>query len=733
MKKLLISFWGLALLVLLISCGREGLTAPQSTAGMLVFSEDKLPRAGDEYIYRQGLSAGPETPEDALFAWRIETLSGELPPGWFADPEGWLWFRAPGADPGIPLSEAGPHRTIWTTQSSLSFDFVSSGGKIGNLVKKAGLRVKSSDDKIETYSSGFKSGRLLGSLINSGIEPGDVTGSGIEFALREVIGDIYVDGLYADHFKFRLNILDEDLEVISVGEWHSSLEMADLRRVRLNAATDPALAENASGEYTQFECYLVSRQGIEEATPNSVHFKVQGNFKPKALIYAKTLVALGQHHYSVNPREELYYNDLIPPAGERKNRNLWQTDTGWEAINSPDLRLHLQWGYLGQYGTSIPPWPGMEGTFFPSGDPFDPEYNICLDAGTEQNYHSLVAQFDLRLDGAPFPALAQFIQTQQITHHGKTWLRVPNLQADSRRCVLSGLADGEHVFEVCAVDLQGAISDPANVTINLTPFVPRENRSGLLIVDDTRHNPSTAPESYIDSFYTSVLPISWGPLGHTDAQTETGSSLTVSPVLMQNYLAVVWHSDNPSSNINLWQNVDPLEIYLDAGGAVVLSAGSNLNNALEDLRTSAHSFVSARFGIDSGTDFGALSQSWVSNAFFVRSEAQNNQFDMDLMIENAFNPLVRAREGLGPVTWFDPDLAASFYHAFGCKPVDHPVQPPTQEQYDFYSSKHAGYQHERLFVFGIPLSYLEPEDVEPALDVVLNRLLDHDVLWGRRP
>ena len=35
MKKLLISFWGLALLVLLISCGREGLTAPQSTAAAL--------------------------------------------------------------------------------------------------------------------------------------------------------------------------------------------------------------------------------------------------------------------------------------------------------------------------------------------------------------------------------------------------------------------------------------------------------------------------------------------------------------------------------------------------------------------------------------------------------------------------------------------------------------------------------------------------------------------------
>ena len=34
---------------------------------------------------------------------------------------------------------------------------------------------------------------------------------------------------------------------------------------------------------------------------------------------------------------------------------------------------------------------------------------------------------------------------------------------------------------------------------------------------------------------------------------------------MQNYLAVIWHSDNPTSNINLPINVDPLEIYLNAG------------------------------------------------------------------------------------------------------------------------------------------------------------------------
>lgn len=284
MKTLLRFLVNLAFLAMLVSCGKAVPTLPQTSAGMLIFTEDKLPLEGDEYIYRQGISAGPAAPEAALFAWRIETLSGELPAGFCADSAGWLWFEAPGSNPEIPLSEAGPHRSIWTSQSSLSFDFASSEGKIADLVRSAELQIKSMDGQIKSHRSSFKSDRLLGSLINVGFANGANTGTGIEFGLRERIGDIYLDGLYADHFMFRVNILNYNLQLVSQGEWHSSLEMADLRRVRLNSSTNPALAVNALGQVTQFECYLVSRQGIEEATLQSVHFRVRGNFRPKARI-----------------------------------------------------------------------------------------------------------------------------------------------------------------------------------------------------------------------------------------------------------------------------------------------------------------------------------------------------------------------------------------------------------------------------------------------------------------
>lgn len=725
MKTLLRFLVNLAFLAMLVSCGKAVPTLPQTSAGMLIFTEDKLPLEGDEYIYRQGISAGPAAPEAALFAWRIETLSGELPAGFCADSAGWLWFEAPGSNPEIPLSEAGPHRSIWTSQSSLSFDFASSEGKIADLVRSAELQIKSMDGQIKSHRSSFKSDRLLGSLINVGFANGANTGTGIEFGLRERIGDIYLDGLYADHFMFRVNILNYNLQLVSQGEWHSSLEMADLRRVRLNSSTNPALAVNALGQVTQFECYLVSRQGIEEATLQSVHFRVRGNFRPKAQIYSQTLAALGQYHYSINPYEDLYYRDLIPASGTHKNSPFWQNDTDWEAINSPDLKLYLHWGYFGQYGTPEPsyPYPGWSGDFFPSSNPFDREYNICLDAVTHENYHSQISHFDLRLNGAPFPALPQFIQPQQVTHHDKTWLRVPNLNPQASTCILTGLASGEHVLEVCAVDLQGSRSDPASMKIKLIPFKPWESRSGLLIVDDTRHHASVAPESYVDGFYDSVLPSVWGPLGHADAQDDTGFGIAVSPALMQNYRAVIWHSDNPTSPINLVENVDPLDIYLGNDGKVLFSAGGNLDTALDNLMLKVPGFLNDRLGISGGSDFGVLSRSWSTNPFFIRSEAKFALGNMDLMLENAFNPLVRTLQGLSLVTWFDNRPSGTFTHRFGCKPINSPVHPPSQAQYDFYSSKYVGYQHQNVFVFGIPLSYMEPEDAGPALEAILNGLL----------
>jgi hypothetical protein len=705
------------LLSCLFSCQKSNPLEPEISWGRIGFTEDKIPLEGNEYVYRQGMFSNSEEGSGVLYAWRITTLSGGLPEGWLADPDGWLWFRADGSD--IPLSQPGPHRSIWTSQSNLSFDFQSHEGKISDLITRTELKVKSPGGGISQYASAFRSGRIIGSLISVGFQNGAETGTGIEFGLREVMGDIFVDGLYADHFMYRVNILDEDLDVITEGEWYNSLEMTDIRRVKLNTDTYPALVINAPGQYTQFESYVVTRQGIEEAARHTVYFQAKGTYKPKALIYSQTLAALGTYHYSIWQEDPLNGYDLIPATDNRRNKNLWSTDDGYELINSPDLKLHLQWGYHGQYASQYSS-PLVEGWDYP----FGREVNTCLDADTDENYYSKVEYFDLRLNGSTFPYLGQFILPEYITHHGRNWLRVRNANDNARHCILEGLADGELVLEVCAVDLQGAVSDPASVSISLLPFKPWESRSGILIVDDSFSSSALSPEDYVDSFYESVLPTTWGAIDAIDIHDEGLSYTGVPATLLQDYKAVVWHSDNPSDAGHLAVNADPLDIYLGMEGRLVLSSTVKLASILQNMSMSAPSFSSGKLGIGSQSDYFALSNSLVSDPFFVEAQGMDNNPDIGLNVSDAFNPLVHNFQGLGSVTCFNPSLSQTFTHRFGCKPVDSLVAPPTQAEYDLYSSKYVGYTHEGVAVFGFPLSYMEQDDVENALSVVLHALLD---------
>jgi len=712
------------LLAGLFSCDKRMPTQPEHGSGALHFSEEILPLENDEYIYRQSVEAGPELQEGLLFCWKVETLSGEAPSGWFANPDGWLWFRTSEGDSNIPLSQPGAHRTLWTSRSKLDFDFYSLDGKLRDLIVKVELRVKKADGTTSDYHCGFKSERLLSSRLETDFTEGAVTGAGLEFRLHEIVQNIYVEGLSGSHFMFRLNILNNRLEVISEGEWHSSLELRDAYRVKLGLNTEPALSPNAVGQYTQFESYLVSRQGLEEANPKSIYFRVRDGFQPQALIYGQTLVGLGQNHYSIdNTLHKPEFYNLIPQNGNRFNRLLWENETGWEAIHSPDLKLHLQWGFSGQFGGTFP-----GGELDVTNNPFDHELNLCVDANTGTSYYSQVDYFYLRFNAAPFPTQPHFVNPIQVTHAGKTWLRVKNLDHNAQSHIFSGLSPGDYQFEVCVVDAQGTVSEAATTTISLKPKVPFANRSGILIVDDSRGDLSLSPEEYVNNFYNTVIPTQWGAVQRYEIDPY-GASRNISSVLLQQFKAVVWHSDNSMYAPNLYYSMDALEIYLDMEGALLISSTYKLATYLQTICDYYPSYAASRFGLHGSQDFGVLP---TTKHYFIRSEAPQNQGNMNLRIDNAFNSNVRLRQGLCGISWFNYKSSWPYYHRFGCKAVDHPVYPPSQEEYDLYSNKYVGYQHGRIFVFGVPLSYLEPQDVAPAVAIILNRLLEPSKTSWRR-
>jgi hypothetical protein len=67
--------------------------------------------------------------------------------------------------------------------------------------------------------------------------------------------------------------------------------------------------------------------------------------------------------------------------------------------------------------------------------------------------------------------------------------------------------------------------------------------------------------------------------------------------------------------------------------------------------------------------------------------------------------------------------------------VDSTIYPPTQEQYDLYSSKYVGYTHSfeggNIAVFGFPLSYMEQDAVANAMGDIISEMLGEKISQRR--
>ncbi|MDD2423009.1 MAG: hypothetical protein PHG34_02185 [Candidatus Cloacimonetes bacterium] len=709
MARLLKAILFMSLVFYLFSCEKHTLLGPNPTVDTgLSFTEEKLLLSSGEYIYRQSCNVETKDAKALHFAYKITTLKAEPLPGFSTDAEGWLIFAGFG---------------IWTFDSQLSIDFTSVQGKIEDLITGVQVKIKHSDGQIEELESSFKSSRLISSWIEVSFSSGAQVPAGLEFPMKESIGDIYVDGMYAHHFMYRLNILNEALDVIQAGSWYSSIDSPDIRKVHLSLNTTPALNFNAPGTFTQFECYVVSRTGVEQDGPTSIYFQVVEGNQPVALIYPQTFLGQGQYHYSIVNDTPAYMINPIPPNGDRHNREFWTSNYGLEAINSQDFKLHLRWGYSGQYGNI-----SFNGDLVVTNNPFDREMNHVLNP-SGINYHGHITAFWLRLDGAPFPAQAQFFNPQIITDsEGNSWLRVANFNDNCRHCILQNLDSGNHVVELKVEDLQGVLSETAQKIFNLYAYKTPQQRSGILVIDGSPNNPNNSPEAFVDAFYTAVTPTAWGPVNQADLSVIASGK--ISSVALQNYRAVLMHSDNPSTGMDLRAQVDALEIYLGNQGNLIWSGTSQMANRLGDIPPD---FRTSRLGI---SNLGGISTiSSFSHSFFINAIGQMGLDDIPLNLSYPFNPMVNVRQGFSSLTLFDPSLNLDWLYAFGCKPVDHPTFPPTQEQYDLYSSKYVTYKYENngssVVVFGFPLSYMEQTPVANSLNTLFDDILGNSVAQRR--
>jgi hypothetical protein len=688
------------LALLLFSCEASNPTLPNlDKSPGLIFDEEIIEGGEGAYTYLQKIIVDCGNYSNVEFSFRPSFLVENPVTDPERNSEGWMIF-----DSG----------TIWTDSYQQDFSFESLEGKIQNFVNGIDVQVKYPDKRIMEISSAFKSNRIIGSHLENSFLPGATLSAGIEFLLREDSGDIFVDGMYADHFMYRINIVDEDLQPIQSGAWYNSLNGPDIRKVRLSAQTEPALNINEPGTFTQFEYYVESRLGVVQADPSSIHFKVVGGYKPVACIYPQTLVGMGSYHYAF---ENLILDDpqgIIPSDSGLFCRQLWEDEGIYEATNSADFKLHLQWGYYGLYYI-----PGLN---IYVNNPLTTEESHAVLNEDGENYGSRIVAHWLRLDNAVFPLLPEHDFGHQIVTDGLglSWLRVLNIDSFSRHGILEGLSDGLHVVEVMAEDLGGELSDPVSLQFNLLPYVNPANRDEILIIDADQHNVLASPESVVDDFYTNICSDQLPLLTEIDYEDFSGIAAELSK-----FKTIVLHSDNPMQNFDWHDCYEALDVYLAHQGKLIISGTNQMRSSLYDLEglSGGTEFVQNRLGLVSMAQTGILSASLIQNPYFVNAEGLNGYNDIPLNIETSFNQIVQQRQGLSTIMYFDPGLNLDWIYAFGSKAVGSDAYAPNQEDYEFYSSKYVAYNFEsagsRVVFFGFPLSYMDADAVEDTIQQIM--------------
>ncbi len=713
----------LVLVLLSFGCDRRNPAQPDTVPQTLQITGEKYPVPGsEEYSYRQTARLELECGENCRLAWRVATTDSLLPEGVVTDAEGWIWHYAAGADTSIPLSDPACRRTIWTSARQQSWEFLSSQGRLPRIVSRVEVKVRRPDSPESAYTAGFRDDRVISTLIIVPFSAGETVGTGFHASLREQVTDIYVEGLYAHHYMYRINRLDSGLNLIQSGPWLSSLDQEDIRELSLTG-----LEPDLSDRFTQLEVYVVTRQGVQEATHKTVHFRVQGGFHPGTLIYPQLTSGLGQYHYSYSNEKyapEFYYsNDNL-----HYNTHLFGSSELYSAMNSPDFSLRLSLGWKGQYGTIL------SNSIIITDDPYHSLTNQCLDEDTEVNYFSRVTHFDLRLDGAPFPALLQYGPTSLVTHADNTqWRRFRSRQDGALNLMLGDLEDGTHSIQASALDEQGVFDpSPAELTLQLAPFIPYSARSGILIVDDDPHNATMCPDATVDAIYQNLLPETYGNIvqwDRADNQVQDYEYRELSPLLLLQYKLVLYHSDNIGSGSNFFYELDPLAVYLDQGGRLIFGGGANVKSTIQNTDISFHIWHDRFFGAGLSAQSNSVSNSAIANPYFVAALSENAGWpDVPLEQESSYLPFIASRHGVGGISYFNEGTGLTQLFRFGCKLPGTDAYSPTQEVYEALNTKQVALSRElagggKLAVFGFPLSLMEPAPMQQALAAIIGTML----------
>ncbi len=792
-KRLLImTIWVSLILLVLTGCGKSGHKFANQEPTIRITSyegyddSELLAHYADSlFIFQQKIFWSASDPDGVItgYAYRVKDQNGNpisTPGNEYIDlngdvtPEnvierfgtGWVLHYKPNANQDLPLNDPNSRRTIWTSAKYAVINLPAADENGDPRTQESTFEVIAIDNrggitpvhplypKRSIAWRNFKSTAARPTCFLSttkGNPNGEEVGSGIRLSFT--MKDDLNPSVPAIPYKFEFKILKlspQDSSITYQSEWYDtsiSPNDTNINRFLLTKSTNPSLSYDiVNGDTLSITKVLARAYNMGGVTSvpdtfSTILFMVKAGFRPKTLIYDKRCYALGQNHY-VDYFDE--FSAEVMPFTITSGTNRYAThffvdlDSTLIAINSPNIKVWLRWGWHGEYGKIL-----ASGDFVATDDPYDRKIDYLLDRYTNKNYYSEITHFDLRVDGQPYnyAPLANDPNAHIVDEDGKVWLRLPLYSPVRQSLVLTSLSSGPHTFEVRCVDLQGEVDPiPAVFTFSLADNIPIANRNGILIIDDDPHQQLVAPDNIIRDKYEEMLADYNGPKVFIKRTTDTESGDThqdldlrhFSPSDLQKYKLVIYHNDNFQSSGNLKLENDGLTLYLRSGGNLIISSTNSLAQNLEAfVNATQKTFVSFLGVYYEKPPANILSNSLTIRPFFQQALGQNGYPDVNLQYSPANEPsfvsLVNDRQGLATITYFPKiSVNATAIYKMGIKPVGSPYGP-TQEQFDRYNNQIIGIRcvtgNSHCYTFGFPLSYMYTPEVKTMMNKILSEVM----------
>lgn len=637
----------------------------------------------------------------------------------------------------------------------------------------------------EDYDSKYFSVYSLEPGINISSTKGDINGEeigqGIVFQFTILDDDPYV-GPVPDCFKFRLEkrdllgrVISEDEGGYPAGIEYTTKNLPNINKYLVTQFTDPMLRLNTySSGVPQDSTYLIARSvdlaGIE-SEENEIGFAVKEGFYPGTIVYdgrdaptSNNIFALGDNHFTTYIAGQIpsIIPSVLTAEGTHFSTPFWIDKDGYySVIGSNNLNIYMKWGYNGEYGLKT------ENGVAINNNPNASKIAAVLDEVTNKAYFSEIVFYDLRLDGepyyyAPLPASDYNIIDPET---GKEWLRIPVSSSIAGSATFTGLDFGMHKFEVRAIDLQGvADATPDEFIFKIIEPTPKAEKSGILIIDDEKNHNATAPTDLLDSIYLSFLEDYDGEVTvltrddmHTNNYNLHFSTNIFSPTDLQQYKLVIYHSDSPKVPNNFTTEYDAINLYLAGGGNLVFSGCSTLKTiVMVNSKANGFPLITRYFGLPVGEDDALLyptrpdgtdaaQDAFLKLNYFVKAVKEESMpVDMDLLLPS-FNENVNQifistdpdtgdlvyapNNAYGPLSYFNEDLlleGTEVVFRFGCKEAGDGLFDPTLDEYNKYSGQPVAIrkvtENNSCYMFGFPLSYMNPEQVKDVLNHIISEI-----------